>query len=101
MILIHIPYSGFSNIASSFTGDFTTANSRVSFNGVEGKNAVLYRITTYAEISNLRVFGIKEGLSAENISDSMFDLIRKRYSGGTYDYYGIGNSLSCITNTKL
>lgn len=60
-------YSGFYNIASSFTGKITAGQSRVLFNGIVKKNAVLFKITTDAEFSGLSAYGIKEGLPAEQI----------------------------------
>ena len=83
-------YEGFYNTSSVVSGNLTRSNSTAFFDDIVKKNAVLFKITTDTEISMLTAFGIKEGLSVENITRSMFDLIRKRYSGGFHDYCGVG-----------
>ena len=84
-------YSGFFNLASSFTGNISSANSRVYFNGIDKENAVLFKITTDTEFSGLHTIGVKEGLPSEDLKFSLYNLNKKRYSaGGSHDYYEVG-----------
>lgn len=82
--------SGFYNVVSSLTDNITTVNSRVYFNRIVNKNAVLFKITTDTEFYGLNAVGFKEGLPVAILNYSLYNINKKRYSGGGRDYYEVG-----------
>lgn len=83
-------YLGFYNLVSSLTGAANASNAKVYFDGIIKNNAVLFKVTTDTDFTGITAFGSRTNLPLEDLKYTMYNLIKKRYSGGGYEFCEIG-----------